>query len=91
MDIGKLEGLLMLRSRLPGDRIKLEGRDFTSSVKKLMNSRKDITDRDSVVFICDDNGPVFIEHFGIADRVKITNSTKKIMRIRVVCEETMKF
>ncbi len=86
IDADKTEGTVILRGRLPGDRIKLEGRDFTSSVKKLLNSRKDITDRDAVIFIADDDGPVFIEHIGIADRVKITKNTKKVLKINILCE-----
>ena len=91
IDAGCINGEIMLRNRLPGDRIKLENRNFTSSVKKLLNVCTEAAERDSLCFVTDDEGILFIEKAGIADRVKITNSTKKILLIRVVCEENMKF
>ncbi|MBQ5988351.1 MAG: tRNA lysidine(34) synthetase TilS [Oscillospiraceae bacterium] len=91
INAGCINGEIMLRNRLPGDRIKLENRNFTSSVKKLLNVCTEAAERDSLCFVTDDEGILFIEKAGIADRVKITNSTKKILLIRVVCEENMKF
>ncbi|MBQ5336384.1 MAG: tRNA lysidine(34) synthetase TilS [Oscillospiraceae bacterium] len=90
IDAGCIKGDIVLRNRLPGDRIKLENRNFTSSVKKLLNACTEASERDSLCIAADEAGIIFIEKAGTADRVKITNSTKKILLIRVVCEETMK-
>ncbi len=90
IDAGCIKGDIVLRNRLPGDRIKLENRNFTSSVKKLLNACTEASERDSLCIAADETGIIFIEKAGTADRVKITNSTKKILLIRVVCEETMK-
>ncbi len=90
IDADCINGEIVFRNRLPGDRIRLENRNFTSSVKKLLNACTEAAERDSLCFAADEDGIFFIEKAGIADRVKITNSTKKIMLIRVVCEETMK-
>ena len=91
IDADCINGEVVFRNRLPGDRIRLENRNFTSLVKKLLNACTEAAERDSLCFAADEDGIFFIEKAGIADRVKITNSTKKIMLIRVVCEETMKF
>lgn len=85
IDADKLKGTVILRHRLPGDRIKLHKNNFTSSVKKLFNSRLRPEERDSICFIADDDGPVFIENIGFAERVNISESTKKIMEIRIHC------
>jgi tRNA(Ile)-lysidine synthase len=77
IDAGCIDGEIVLRNRLPGDRIKLENRNFTSSVKKLLNTCTEATERDSLCFAADETGIIFIEKAGTADRVKITNSTKK--------------
>lgn len=86
VDAEKLSGQAVIRSRMPGDRIKLSGNSFTSSVKKLFNSRIPADERDDICFIADDEGPVFIERIGISDRVHITDNTKKILEISIDCE-----
>lgn len=86
VDADKLKGIPVIRSRMPGDRIKLKGNSFTSSVKKLLNSRTNAAERADICFIADDEGPVFIEKIGISDRVRITDDTKKILEITIDCE-----
>ena len=79
MDYDKIRGRLVIRTRQPGDSIKLVNRDFTSSVRKLLNSSFDISTRSSAVVMYDDEGAVFVEKSGAADRVKITDNTKKVV------------
>lgn len=86
IDADKVEGRLFIRSRMPGDRIKLAGKNFTSSVKKLFNAEIDATERDSIFFIADDSGPVFIERFGASDKAAVTDITKNVLVIKAVCE-----
>lgn len=86
IDADKLKGTAVIRGRLPGDRIKLAGKSFTSSVKKLLQSRFDVSRRENICFIADDDGPVFIEETGIADRAAPDAQTKKIMIIKIQCE-----
>ena len=85
IDADKVSGTLFIRSRMPGDRIRLAGNDFTSSVKKLFNSRVELSQRDSICFVADDSGPVFIEGIGVSDCVKVTDTTKKVLLINVLC------
>lgn len=86
IDADRIRGTAFIRGRMPGDRIKLAGKDFTSSVKKLFNARVDADKRDSILFVSDDEGPVFIEGFGAADRVRVTDITKNVLVIKAVCE-----
>lgn len=83
LDYGKIKGELFLRNRLDGDRITLCSRDFSSSVKKLFNAEFPPEIRDNRLLLCDDDGLVFVEGFGCADRVKIDDATEKILEIHL--------
>ncbi|HAS78565.1 MAG TPA: hypothetical protein DCS38_02355 [Ruminococcus sp.] len=87
LDYDKIIGVPVIRSRKPGDKIKLPGRNFTSSVKKtLINLKIPVQQRSSLCFIEDDEGLVYAEKIGIADRVKPDSSTKRLMIISIGCE-----
>ena len=51
----------LVRSRKYGDKIQLCGRNFTSSVKKLINEKIAAEIRPSLHFIEDDEGTIFAE------------------------------
>ena len=87
LDYDKIIGVPVIRSRKSGDKIRLQGRNFTSSVKKtLINLKIPVEQRSSLCFIEDDEGLVFAEKIGIADRVKPDSSTKRLMIISIGCE-----
>ncbi len=83
IDYDKIKGSVFVRNRRSGDKIKLRGRDFTSSVKTLFNASVPVEERGKVLFLCDSEGIIFIEGFGCADRVKCTDSTKNILEIKL--------
>lgn len=83
LDYGKIKGTLFLRNRQSGDKITLCSRNFTSSVKKLFNEKYPQNLRDNRLLLCDDDGVVFVEGFGCADRVKIDSFTQKILEIHL--------
>lgn len=85
IDADCIKNNAVIRNRRPGDKIKINGNSFTSSVKKLFNSRFEKDERDSICFIADDEGPLFIENIGIAGRAAITECTKNIMEISIHC------
>ncbi len=85
IDADKIIGTAVIRNRRCGDKIKIFGNDFTSSVKKLFNSKIPREERDDICFIADDHGPVFIEKIGIAQRVAVTEHTKNIIEISIDC------
>ncbi len=83
IDYDKIKGSVFVRNRRSGDKIKLSGRDFTSSVKTLFNAAVPMQERSKVLFLCDSEGIIFIEGFGCAGRVKCTDSTKNILEIKI--------
>ncbi len=83
LDYDKIYGELVVRGRKSGDKIRLCGREFTSDVRKLINSRLRQDERKSAVILADAEGVVFVEGFGAAERVKIDGSTKRILVFRI--------
>lgn len=83
LDYDKLRGVIFVRNRRSGDRIMLRGRDFTSSVKTLFNAGVRLEERKKRLFVCDEEGIVFIEGFGCAERVSCGSETKRVVRITV--------
>lgn len=84
LDYDKIIGRTVVRNRKYGDRIRLKGRNFTSSVKKLINEKVPENMRRSLHFIEDEEGTVFAENIGIADRVSPDDSTERLLKIYVV-------
>ncbi|MDE6834749.1 MAG: tRNA lysidine(34) synthetase TilS [Ruminococcus sp.] len=83
LDYDKIIGRVILRNRRFGDRIQLQGRNFTSSVKKLVNEKIPTAERDTLHFLEDQNGTIFAENIGIAQRVAPDNTTTKFLKISV--------
>ena len=73
----KIVGELVARSRREGDTILLRGHH--RSVKKLMSEKKlELSLRESLPIVCDDNGILFIPYIGVRDGVVSKNSESKI-------------
>lgn len=83
LDYDKIQGKARLRGRNFGDRIQLRGRGFTSSVKKLINENVPNDSREDLCFIADDLGLVFMERFGVAQRVACDRNTVHYLTIEV--------
>ena len=83
LDYDKIIGRAFVRNRKFGDRIRLSGRDFTSSVKKLINEKIPADQRPFLHFIEDENGTVFAEKLGIADRVRPDGSSVNFLIITI--------
>ncbi|MBQ8296872.1 MAG: tRNA lysidine(34) synthetase TilS [Ruminococcus sp.] len=83
LDYDKIKGRAFLRNRRFGDKIKLSGRSFTSSVKKLINEKIPPELRDELHFIEDEYGTIFAEMLGIADRVAPDENTVNYLKITV--------
>lgn len=79
LDYDKIRGRAVLRSRKFGDRIQLRGRSFTSSVKKLINEKIPADERGTLHFIEDEEGTIFAEKIGIAQRVVPDSGTRRLM------------
>ncbi|MBE6844482.1 MAG: tRNA lysidine(34) synthetase TilS [Ruminococcus sp.] len=83
IDMDKVSGQIILRNRRFGDKIKLSGRNFTSSVKKLINENIPYENRPFIHFLSDDDGVIFMEGFGVADRVKTDEFSKNILSVSI--------
>ena len=86
LDADKIIGTPLLRNRRFGDRITFAGRGHSSSVKKMLNEKVPKEKREQVHFIADREGLIFMEgdNFGIADRVKCDENTKRFWSIEVI-------
>lgn len=82
-DYGKIQGDVVIRSRCNGDRFKLPSRDFTSSVKKLLQAEIPKQERQKLVFLEDRDGVIFIERFGFTERVKADCDTKEVLLLTI--------
>ena len=83
LDYDKLNGKTFIRTRKNGDRIRLIGRDFTSSVKKLINEKIPPQNRAFLHFIEDSEGTVFAEKIGVAQRAAPDDSTTAFLKITI--------
>lgn len=82
-DYDKIKGVVFLRNRRNGDRIAFPNRNYTSSVKKLFNANIPQEQRDYIAMLSDDEGLIWVEGFGCADRVKIDSDTKHILICKI--------
>ncbi len=83
LDYDKISGRAIVRNRRYGDKIQLCGRNFTSSVKKLINENVPNELRSTLHFIEDEKGTIFVEAIGIADRVKPDDNTVRLLEINI--------
>lgn len=83
LDFDKLSGKLTLRNRRYGDKIRIAGKNCTSSVKKLINEKVSTEYRSTLHFIDDSEGTVFAERLGVAERVAPDGSTVRFLKITV--------
>lgn len=86
LDYDKIIGTMILRNRRNGDKIRLAEKNFTSSVKKLINAQIPPDERPFLHFIDDECGTVFAEKIGIADRVKPDENTASILKITICAD-----
>ena len=86
-DYDKINSILMIRQKMPGDAIQLKGMGSPRSFKKLLNQRKvSLEDRSRLAVISDEKGPLWLEDFGVRQDVLPDDKSKRIMMIRVLEE-----
>ena len=68
---------------MAGDRIRLKGRGFTSDVKKLLQSRFPSGERTRAVILADDEGVIFVEGFGFAERCAADADSKTLLFCKI--------
>ena len=82
-DYGKIKGDIVIRNKRAGDRIRLKGRSFTSEVKKLLQSSLPPGERGRAVILADDEGVIFVEGFGFAERCAADKSAKTLLFCKI--------
>ena len=82
VDCDKIKGNAHLRSRLPGDEIRLAGRGCTKTLKKLFQEQGVLPRRrNETVILADDEGVVWVQGFGCAQRCLADAQTRRLLQI----------
>ena len=89
LDCDKITGKLILRTRLPQDKIRIANRGITKTLKKLFTEEKVPENlRDRIPVIADDNGVIWVYGIGVSERVKVDEKTETVYIIE--CEKIIK-
>lgn len=84
LDCDKIVGDLTLRTRQTGDKIKLNRRNCTKTLKKLYTEYSiPQNTRETLPVIADDEGVVWVYSIGVAERCAVTKQTLNIIKIEV--------
>lgn len=87
LDRDKIGKTVVVRTRLPGDRITLSKRGCTKTLKKLWNEKGfDQELRDRFLIIESDGRLVFSEPDGADASAEVTNETEKILSVEIFAE-----
>ncbi|MFQ5498189.1 MAG: tRNA lysidine(34) synthetase TilS [Candidatus Zixiibacteriota bacterium] len=82
LDASAIDGALVVRNVRRGDRFRPLGLDGEKKIGEYLSDRKvPIVYRDEIPVACDHSGPVWLVGYEIADRVKIVNSTREVVRL----------
>jgi tRNA(Ile)-lysidine synthase len=85
IDCDKIVGKLIIRTRMEGDSIRLLNRGCTKTLKKLFTECKiDLQERKNLPVIADENGVIWVYKIGVAQRVALSDNTKKAFNIDVL-------
>lgn len=83
LDYDKIKGSIVLRNRLRADKIKPVGDRHTHELRKLLQEKLPPWERGKSAVIADENGVIWSEHFGIADRVKPDTDSENLLKIEI--------
>lgn len=84
VDCDKIYGTLSLRYRLPGDKIRLSGSNYSKSLKNLFQEYGIPPEKRAVLpVLCDDSGILWIPFAGVADRAAVTDETSSILCVNL--------
>ena len=87
IDYDKLSNRFFLRNRRDGDKYCPKNRNVTKTLKKLFNDEKiPVSKRSQMLILTDDREIVWTEYFGVSEKYKTTNQTKKYLQIKNVGE-----
>jgi len=82
LDCDKIMGKSVLRTRLPGDSIRLRNRGCTKTLNRLFSENGvPLCERDNLPVLADDKGVIWVYGFGCAQRCAVTEATERIFII----------
>ncbi len=81
IDCDRIIGQLRFRSRNSGDRIRLNKRKITKTLKGLFNEKKiPVSKRSKFAISADDGGIIWLEGFGVSERCAVTSETERAIK-----------
>ena len=84
LDYGKIGGVVNLRSRLPGDKLRPPGRGKTKTLKNLFQEAGvSGAQRAGAVVLADESGVLWVEGLGPHERAAVTGQTDRMIKITV--------
>ena len=84
LNCDKIIGKLVVRTRMPGDSIRIYGRGCTKSLNKLYNENNvPINLRETLPVIADDEGVVWVYGIGVAQRCAVSSQAERVIKIEV--------
>ena len=86
LDYAKIKGVISVRTRQAGDKIRISGRGCTKSVKKLFSESVPLEKRGQVLLLCDGNGVCAVEGFGADERCAVSDATDTVLLFGVKSE-----
>lgn len=87
IDYDKISNSAVFRNRLDGDSYRIRNRNCTKTLKRLFNDAKiPVSSRSKMLVVADNDEIIWTEYFGVSEKCKITDSTKKYVRIVKVGE-----
>ena len=84
-DFGCLDGKLLVRARQRGDRFQPMGmKEVKKAAQFMLDVKIPVDWRDRVPILADDAGILWVVGYRIAERVKITGQTKRVLQLKFV-------
>ncbi|MFZ1682603.1 MAG: tRNA lysidine(34) synthetase TilS [Candidatus Zixiibacteriota bacterium] len=88
MDVTKVAAPLVIRSIRAGDKFQPLGLRGTKKVSDYLTDRKVASlFRDEIPVVCDKEGIIWLVGFEIADRVKVADTTRKVLRLEIAIDQ----
>ncbi len=84
IDCDRIGNIITIRNRLPGDKYRPLGREFTQTFKNLFNSASlPAAVRDSLMILADEEGVIWLEGFGVSQRAAVTSNTHRAILVNI--------
>jgi tRNA(Ile)-lysidine synthase len=88
LDYDIIKGYVMLHSRKPGLYMHPAGRKHSVSVKKWLNAEIPPATRQTIHYLSDSEGLIWAEGLGVAQRVRVTDATQRMLVLHVHKSDT---